>query len=251
MESVNSIEIAKTQEEENEKPSSLDTTSHDDKKKHKRTKGATDQEKKYSCNACNKKYLSYPALYLHCKTKHGTRMPIQKDSIVKGRGRPKKKVPSDIIKSKEFFNSVDKTGVTTDIVANLQEMSLSLYNKKQHPLEQSLSYALNHIQVAQDNASCDTVFAEYLVYAASLCNKEFYSRVVMFILLFRDCFQNSSAGSPKNIIHADTMPEFSNEFISIYIKDKKFPNSLAVELTQNFCEWMFRVGYTSLKISLI
>jgi hypothetical protein len=251
MESTKTPDNIQPHVEENEKPPALENISQEDKKKHKRTKGATEQEKKYSCNACNKKYLSYPALYLHCKTKHGTRMPVQKDSVSKGRGRPKKKVPSDIIKSKEFFNAAEKTGTTTDIIPILQEMSLCLYNKKEHPLEQAISHALSHTQVSQTNASCDIVFAEYLVYAANLCNSEFYSKVVMFILLFRDCFQNSFAGSPKNIIHADTMPEFSNEFISIYIKDKKFSNSLAVELTQNFCEWMFRVGYTSLKISLI
>ena len=39
----------------------------------------------FECKLCNKRYLSYPALYTHCKQKHNTN-----NSSGRGRGRPKK-----------------------------------------------------------------------------------------------------------------------------------------------------------------
>lgn len=39
------------------------------KKTRRRTRIETDDERNYECG-CGKKYLSYPALYLHLKNKH-------------------------------------------------------------------------------------------------------------------------------------------------------------------------------------
>lgn len=54
------------------------------KKGHRRSKNDT-EGRTYKCTQCGKSYLSYPALYTHCKTKHNTC-----NTSGRGRGRPKK-----------------------------------------------------------------------------------------------------------------------------------------------------------------
>ena len=55
---------------------------------HKKRKRATKKEsdiRNFKCNQCDKSYLSYPALYTHCKQKHNTN-----NHSGRNRGRPKK-----------------------------------------------------------------------------------------------------------------------------------------------------------------
>ena len=42
----------------------------ENKKNRRRTRNETNTERNYTCG-CGKTYLSYPALYLHLKIKHG------------------------------------------------------------------------------------------------------------------------------------------------------------------------------------
>ena len=54
------------------------------KKGHRRSKNDI-EGRTYSCQFCGKSYLSYPALYTHCKQKHH-----KCNTSGRGRGRPKK-----------------------------------------------------------------------------------------------------------------------------------------------------------------
>lgn len=54
------------------------------RKSHRRSKNDV-EGRTYSCKHCDKSYLSYPALYTHCKQKHNTC-----NTSGRGRGRPKK-----------------------------------------------------------------------------------------------------------------------------------------------------------------
>ena len=68
----------------------------DGKKGKRRSKNDTDG-RDYQCQFCEKKYLSYPALYTHIKTKHSTGKngePLPALNSGRGRGRPKKNVSS-------------------------------------------------------------------------------------------------------------------------------------------------------------
>ena len=63
-------------------------------KKSRRSKNDNDG-RDFKCKYCDKTYLSYPALYTHCKQKHakgadGT--PMAPPSSGRGRGRPRKLV---------------------------------------------------------------------------------------------------------------------------------------------------------------
>ena len=54
------------------------------KKGHRRSKNDI-EGRTYLCQFCGKSYLSYPALYTHCKQKHN-----KCNTSGRGRGRPKK-----------------------------------------------------------------------------------------------------------------------------------------------------------------
>ena len=84
---------------------------------HKKRKRATKKEsdvRNFKCPQCDKSYLSYPALYTHCKQKHNTN-----NHSGRNRGRPKKD-PSEIASDKnlydpqttEFFKKEERTGET-------------------------------------------------------------------------------------------------------------------------------------------
>jgi hypothetical protein len=52
---------------------------------------------------------------------------------------------------------------------------------------------------------------------------------------------------------AEQAPELSNEFVTVYLEERSqsFDKFSAIDLTQNFCSWLFNHGYTCSKLSLI
>eukprot|EP01022_Parablepharisma_sp_SALTPOND_P013627 TRINITY_DN182_c0_g2_i1.p1 TRINITY_DN182_c0_g2~~TRINITY_DN182_c0_g2_i1.p1 ORF type:complete len:427 (+),score=53.64 TRINITY_DN182_c0_g2_i1:1754-3034(+) len=125
---------------------------------------------------------------------------------------------------------------------------------------------------------CDEIFAEYLDSVARVVNKECYRQVLKFVFLFRECLNhygerlNKSKQEPAGYNlgsngkaeegkqeeycmnnNAEQAPEVSNEFVTLYLDEVKasFGKMDAIELTQNFCGWLFNSGYTCSKLSLI
>lgn len=122
---------------------------------------------------------------------------------------------------------------------------------------------------------CDEVFAEYLDIVAKEVNKNCYADVLKFVFLFRECLnhygeklmkgKNDDGGQDqvqKNMDgkeeyclthNPEQAPEISNEFVTVYLDEQKstFGNMDPIELTQNFCGWLFSNGYTCSKLSLI
>lgn len=119
---------------------------------------------------------------------------------------------------------------------------------------------------------CDEVFAEYLDIVAKEVNKSCYAEVLKFVFLFRECLnhygdklaKNKEDGVPEPtkgeskedycVTHnPEQAPEISNEFVTVYLDEVKaaFGSMDAIELTQNFCGWLFSNGYTCSKLSLI
>ena len=91
---------------------------------HKKRKRATKKEsdvRNFKCTQCDKSYLSYPALYTHCKQKHNTN-----NHSGRNRGRPKKE-QNDLGFEKDmydplttdFFHKEERTGVTP--IENINE----------------------------------------------------------------------------------------------------------------------------------
>jgi len=124
---------------------------------------------------------------------------------------------------------------------------------------------------------CDEIFAEYLDSVAKYVNKDTYKEVLKFVFLFRECLnqhgdhllknkpdtagyvpatangKSDSNGEYCSTNNAEQAPEVSNEFVTLYLDDVKtnFGKMDAIELTQNFCGWLFNGGYTCSKLSLI
>ena len=71
---------------------------------YKPNKRSTKNEKKertFICKVCNKSYLSYPALYTHCKKKHNSNVITDR-----GRGRPKKNIVN-YLKERLIYNPIN------------------------------------------------------------------------------------------------------------------------------------------------
>lgn len=240
----------------------------------KRKTGATDEERKFPCKHCDKKYLSYPALYTHIKTKHKQLLsaPNNYDSAKK-RGRPKKN-PDDTsdtkVKTKEYFNDPEKKGTISDPLNVLEGELLSSSHQKDHPLYKCLerilpTYSNSPLQSADEKDKestketekskekskkvCDEVLAEYLAYTSKITNREFFQKIAKFVILYRDCF-NMNDPNKSTIESAEKLPDKSNDFVTNYTQEY-FSNKHAIELTQNLCEWLFVNSYTCLKLSLI
>lgn len=121
---------------------------------------------------------------------------------------------------------------------------------------------------------CDEVFAEYLDIVAKEVNKNCYAEVLKFVFLFRECLnhygeklvkgknddgqdqvQKNTDGKEEYCLthNPEQAPEISNEFVTVYLDEQKpsFGSMDAIELTQNFCGWLFSNGYTCSKLSLI
>jgi len=112
--------------------------------------------------------------------------------------------------------------------------------------------------------------------------------MVRFVLLFRDCFNQfgwlkkaeadcreqrvtleeknvqARVDSYKDMINtyefsainnAELLPEICNEFVTIYLNDKKdiagFDRSEAIDYVRHFAHWLFINGHTCSKLSMI
>ena len=131
---------------------------------------------------------------------------------------------------------------------------------------------------------CDEIFAEYLNFVSRKVKKDYYSRVLAFIFLLRECVNecaerlnedkknlpselfppmkqanklpHDDAGLQEYCLtsNAEQVPDVSNDFIMNYLPDNGiefFSTNEAIDLTQNICHWLFINGYTCSKLSLI
>jgi hypothetical protein len=124
---------------------------------------------------------------------------------------------------------------------------------------------------------CDDTFSEYLNDVAKIVNKGYYTKVLRFVFYFRECLNQSGKSmikpvqppgingtlQPENKVqdgvdfcqtnNAEQAPEISNEFVTVFLEEHKsgFERMDIIDLTQNFCNWLYVNGYTCSKLSLI
>jgi lipopolysaccharide biosynthesis regulator YciM len=136
--------------------------------------------------------------------------------------------------------------------------------------------------------NCDEIFAQYLRHISTMVNEQFYKTMVRFVLLYRDCFNQfgwlkkaeadcrearitleeknvqARVDSYKEMINVyefscinngELLPEICNEFVTIYLNDKKeiagFERGEAIDFVRHFCHWLFINGHTCSKLSMI
>ena len=234
---------------------------------------------------CGKSYLSYPALYTHIKTKHNT----NGSSSGRGRGRPKKDTGEAINSIKllynpstmDFFKHPDKMGETNNIL----ECAIRVYNDiydprfeenrnsikrmrnygglNSHPfLQKVIEFCNNPRQLDGEHSKCDDVFCEYLQRVSRLCREEMFIRVLKFVTLFRESLNiinsdkaKGESGEYSEVSSAEDAPDISNEFVTEFLDTDSNVFNIgkedAIDLTQNFCQWMYDNNYTCSKLSLI
>ena len=242
-----------------------------------------DNHRIYKCKDCDKSYLSYPALFTHRKQKHNI------NSINGGkRGRPKK--INEINKTEKikynplnvsFFLKDERTGNVqneNDFKFSINFAFNSLYNddkkdiiiklKKMkfytdlnsHPF---LKMFLNdnhdvNIKIEDDELAIDYVFIDYLNKMSLYCNKEYYAKLILFVLLFREFINLKKSDKNENYSNnhnAENVPDLSNEFINDFLEPENkyfdFDKEESINITQNICNWMYENNFTTSELSRI
>jgi hypothetical protein len=102
------------------------------------------------------------------------------------------------------------------------------------------------------------VFSEYLLVVSEVTNPAYFRRVLKFVCLYREHL-NKFHKKPNDPEYtktktAEDAPDVSNEFLIDFIgldkSEMGYSKEEAINLTQNFCRWMFNESYTTSKLSI-
>ena len=250
----------------------------------------------FVCKICYKSYLSYPALYTHCKKIHNK----SNDISDRKRGRPKKYVEKSFKEKFQhnpinltYFLKEERTGITEiyDFPNCINEAFNIIYdcsNKKikernfkkkikeydkiyEHPFlgKFLLSKHERNINIENEKEICDNVFMHYLNKMSLNVNPNYFIKLIVFVTLFREFINISkriylyNQNEEFNIFEneytanhsAEDIPFFCNDFINNFLdcenKLFNFDKQESIDLTQNFCNWIYDNDFTTLKLSLI
>ncbi len=179
-----------------------------------------------------------------------------------------------------YFSHEDRRGETKSLEASIEEVFSSVYgqqnaernqNKKMfkyenwqsHPFfPKLLEFQATPKALDGENSKCDEVFSDYLLKMAKHCNPLYFCKLLKFVTLFRECvnIQNREKcrGEGREfteISNAEDVPDISNEFITEFLDPDQsffdFTKDEAIDLTQNFCHWLYENNFTCSKLSLI
>eukprot|EP00826_Nyctotherus_ovalis_P027565 TRINITY_DN2154_c0_g1_i3.p3 TRINITY_DN2154_c0_g1~~TRINITY_DN2154_c0_g1_i3.p3 ORF type:complete len:122 (+),score=40.34 TRINITY_DN2154_c0_g1_i3:726-1091(+) len=117
-----------------------------------------------------------------------------------------------------------------------------------------------------DNKNCDMIFCEYLEEVSKLTSPAYFTIVVRFAILYRECInkygwakfsprmsQQDKAKEKEEYAVANSaefIPELANEFVLSFLSEHScvLPVIECINLVTNFCEWLINKGYTCVKI---
>jgi len=176
----------------------------------------------------------------------------------------------------DYFKSPERIGEIKE-VHDLGKVLIRAYNKiynekkmseklktytnfEQHAFFQKIiSNFINPIQLDAEKAKCSDVFSEYVCKVARVTNENFLEKIVIFVNLFRECLnslnkkENQSEYTEEN--NAEDAPDISNEFVTEYLDTDidyfGFQKDEVIDITQNFCQWLYDNNFTCSKLSLI
>lgn len=145
---------------------------------------------------------------------------------------------------------------TSKKIKNYQSM-------QSHPFIRKVEELANYPKVLDgENSLCDEVFADYLVKVSKVCRSDFFTKVYKYVILFRECvnilYADKATSGDKNfteVFNAEDAPDISNEFVTEFLDGDSnafgFQKEEAIDLTQNFCQWLYDNNFTCSKLSLI
>ena len=94
---------------------------------------------------------------------------------------------------------------------------------------------------------CDLLFAEYIVHFSRIHGKIELKEGMKFVILYRDCY-NKVIKDRSAMQYGETLPNECNRFLNS-VDAEIISKKKAVELTFDFCKWMFANSYTSIDIN--
>ena len=117
----------------------------------------------------------------------------------------------------------------------------------------------------KNEKSCDDVFYEYLFTFKNKTNEKYFTLLLEFILLFRECYDvhnNRNIPDDKkkqstNKLPPEQLPELCNKFYGDFLELNDFmgindenDRKEIIEIIQHFCVWLYKNEYTKSKLSL-
>ena len=176
----------------------------------------------------------------------------------------------------DYFKHPDRVGETVNMAEVLKNVFEIIYNYKGLVLSGKLKnykdfeqheffHKINEIffnpyQLDPEKAKCSEVFAEYICKVAKVCCPKYLEKILIFVTLFRECLNSMNKKENSNNeyteeYNAEDAPDVSNEFVTEYLEadiDKlDYQKEEVIEITQNFCQWLYDNNFTCSKLSLI
>jgi hypothetical protein len=138
-------------------------------------------------------------------------------------------------------------------------------NWESHPFFRKIIENWSLMKMIDENSKCDETFSFYIQKVARLCKHEYFIKVLKFITLYRECLNFTQIENPKNnkdcryeyveCNNSEDVPDISNIFIMDYLETDTqgfdFTREEAIDLTQNFCQWLYDNNFTCSKLSLL
>ena len=265
---------------------SAQITPESNNEEHKKRKRATKKEsdiRNFKCTQCDKSYLSYPALYTHCKQKHNTN-----NHSGRNRGRPKKET-NEVTSDKNlydpltpaFFQREDRTGSTPPEKINecIKNAFIFIYETNKESVSSKKMREYNNIEehtflgnylkdehkidleIEDEKTPTDKVLMDYLNKTSTICNENYFEKLIIFVTLFRESVNliNKLEGNQEYTMvkEAEDVPDRSNDFITDFLfpDDQEtsfgFDKDESIDLTRNLCNWMYTHNFTCSKLFLI
>lgn len=135
-------------------------------------------------------------------------------------------------------------------------------------LEQNLLGVDPLDQHAHLSATCDEIFALFLIDMSKLFNLQFYKTFVIFIKSYRECMNKLGweilshykdlSKEPTELDYTtikrgEHLPEIANDFVGIFLPCNlpSFDKYLSVIMTNQFCDWLYKHEFTNMKVNFI
>ena len=205
--------------------------------------------------------------------------------IKRGRGRPRKYPPKPVsdfesTKYDNFFNLPNRKleeGVTLNIPDLVQNVFNSLYQGpykeklfsqptkiEENSILNNLEKEANLSDLPKNKKTCDDVFYEYLYMFKDKANEKYFTLLMKFVILFRECYDINKNKDNKgekeavtNKLTPEGLPDLCNEFYGEFMEPNDFfgidnqeEKNEIIEIIQHFCIWLFKNEYTKSKLSL-
>ena len=204
----------------------------------------------------------------------------------RGRGRPRKHPPKpqldfESTKYENFFdlpNRKPEEGISLDIPKLVENVFNFIYlgpcsgKLFSHPKTYEESYVLNNlvknekiIEKPRNEKNCEEVFYEYLSIVKNKANDKYFTLILKFIILFKECYDVSknknvveeNRGQITNKLTPEGLPDLCNEFYGEFLENNNFfgiedqeERNEIIDIIQHFCIWLFKNDYTKSKLSL-